>query len=539
MSNKNFVAYGDAETVLTEFASDIKEKESIFRFSTMPTASSTNVGQIIQYTGETTQDYTNGYFYKCVAKGTDPETYAWEAQPVQEGGGSGSDKEDKFRYSTMPEASATYIDKVVQYIGQTNSNYTQGYSYKGGYETKECIGDVSDYEGTGDSRNYTISANKLNMQTIQLGDTYIKYLVPIMNVGVLKITKERIFGTSVNDMRTELGSTVGGKDLYVSSSWNSMIIGDTVVEEIDLTQYNVSEIYLSFHLSVGSGNNTGFEISSIEAPKYAWHEIPVQSFSSDTIQKIEVEVNPTTFKPTNVYIMYEDGFEIKPFATATDIEIDETLKRYYAGALSLSDIQQVWSIGDTRDMYVDTIPYKQPLMPGQMGDVTLQMMIVDFNKNTLETPTSERTKALLCLHSKYNFGNIGMDDRAAISSGYGWENLKLRAWLNDNFKDAMPSAMVSRIKSVQRTFGNTTLYDEIYVLSREEAYGGYSYYDSDVKRIKIGSGGGTVAWWLCNESGNPSAGTGLVYPQFVNPQGQQQWAGGYTGRNGCIPAFCI
>lgn len=330
------------------------EKESTFRYTTMPTASVDNLGQVVQYVGETTSVapiYTNGYFYKCVAQGTDPETYAWEAQPVQEGGGSG--------------------------------------------------------------------------------------------------------------------------------------------------------------------------------------------ISSDSITEIEVEISPTTFKPTNVYVMYEDGFEIKPFATATDMEIDETLKRYYAGRLSLSDIQQVWSIGDTRDMYVDTIPYEQPLMPGQMGDVTLQMMIVDFNKNTLETPTSERTKALLCLHSKYNFGNISMDDRATTSSGYGWENLKLRAWLNDNFKNAMPSAMVSRIKSVQRTFGSTTLYDEIYVLSREEAYGGYSYYDSDAKRIKTGSGGGTVMWWLCNESGNPSAGTGLIYPQVITQQGQQGWSSGYTGRQNCIPAFCI
>ena len=33
--------------------------------STIPTATSNTLGQIVQYTGTTTSDYTNGYFYKC------------------------------------------------------------------------------------------------------------------------------------------------------------------------------------------------------------------------------------------------------------------------------------------------------------------------------------------------------------------------------------------------------------------------------------------------------------------------------------------
>jgi hypothetical protein len=67
------------------------EKESTFRYTTMPTASADNLGQVVQYLGETTSVapiYTNGYFYKCVAQGTDPETYAWEqtdVQPTSEG----------------------------------------------------------------------------------------------------------------------------------------------------------------------------------------------------------------------------------------------------------------------------------------------------------------------------------------------------------------------------------------------------------------------------------------------------------------------
>jgi len=66
---------------------DVGSGGQTIQYDTMPTASSENEDDIIQYVGATTQDYTNGYFYKCVAQGTEPETYAWEAQPVQEGGG--------------------------------------------------------------------------------------------------------------------------------------------------------------------------------------------------------------------------------------------------------------------------------------------------------------------------------------------------------------------------------------------------------------------------------------------------------------------
>ena len=46
-----------------------------FQYSVMPTADSTTVGRIIQYTGADTQDYKNGYWYKGVDNGD--STYSW------------------------------------------------------------------------------------------------------------------------------------------------------------------------------------------------------------------------------------------------------------------------------------------------------------------------------------------------------------------------------------------------------------------------------------------------------------------------------
>lgn len=61
---------------------------AINKYSTMPTAASTNEGWIVQYTGATDANYTHGYIYECVSDGGNPATYSWTAVSVQAGGGS-------------------------------------------------------------------------------------------------------------------------------------------------------------------------------------------------------------------------------------------------------------------------------------------------------------------------------------------------------------------------------------------------------------------------------------------------------------------
>ena len=168
------------------------------QYDTMPTPSATNEGQILQYIGTTTSNFTNGYFYQCI---NDSGVYKWVEKLVQDSYtkiqiGSLSDlpdtsknvieniadiklsvdqlaasklsisdidnalsdvsenpvqnkvikltldqlrgsildkldeKEDKFRYSTIPTASVDYLNKIVEYIGVTDSTYTNGYFYQ-------------------------------------------------------------------------------------------------------------------------------------------------------------------------------------------------------------------------------------------------------------------------------------------------------------------------------------------------------------------------------------------------------------------------
>lgn len=57
--------------------------EHIVQYSVIPTASSTNEGDIIQYTGTTTSSYINGYYYKCISDGASTPTYSWQCINVQ------------------------------------------------------------------------------------------------------------------------------------------------------------------------------------------------------------------------------------------------------------------------------------------------------------------------------------------------------------------------------------------------------------------------------------------------------------------------
>ena len=58
---------------------------AINKYSTMPTAASTNEGWIVQFTGTTDSTYTHGHLYECVSDGGNPATYSWTE--VQLGGG--------------------------------------------------------------------------------------------------------------------------------------------------------------------------------------------------------------------------------------------------------------------------------------------------------------------------------------------------------------------------------------------------------------------------------------------------------------------
>lgn len=74
--NNNWEKMGDTEI-------DLSGYQTLMQYSTVPTASADVLGKIIQYTGETTSNYTNGYYYMCMSNGEATPTYSWERINVQ------------------------------------------------------------------------------------------------------------------------------------------------------------------------------------------------------------------------------------------------------------------------------------------------------------------------------------------------------------------------------------------------------------------------------------------------------------------------
>ena len=129
------------------------------QFGELPEATAENLGQIIQYIGETNESLTKGYFYACISTGDEEVPYAWTNIPVQSAGSGTTDYRDlnnkptingvtldgnkttselgieQIQVTTMPTASQDYDGKVVQFIGSTSDpDYTYGWFYVCGYD---------------------------------------------------------------------------------------------------------------------------------------------------------------------------------------------------------------------------------------------------------------------------------------------------------------------------------------------------------------------------------------------------------------------
>lgn len=75
----------------------------VLKYTSMPSASSSMEGKVVQYIGTSDSTYTKGHFYECVSDGQPSPTYSW--QEISFGGGGGTSIERI--YSTQLSASST------------------------------------------------------------------------------------------------------------------------------------------------------------------------------------------------------------------------------------------------------------------------------------------------------------------------------------------------------------------------------------------------------------------------------------------------
>lgn len=99
------------------------EELPIIQVDIMPTPDGTWDGRIIHYVGITTEFYTRGYFYECVYDSVN-DLYNWiniDVQPVDL---------PVIQVWTIPTADSSWNERVVQYVGDTDANYHKGYFYE-------------------------------------------------------------------------------------------------------------------------------------------------------------------------------------------------------------------------------------------------------------------------------------------------------------------------------------------------------------------------------------------------------------------------
>ena len=321
------------------------------QYDTMPTPSSTYNGAIYQYIGSTTSSYTNGYYYKCV---NDGGTYKWEQinvqpMPVESVNGktgaitldaSDVSAQEIIQYSTMPTASVDYANKVYQYIGTTNVDYTNGYFYRcelnsetSTYEwvvanqfalaedvyTKNEIGDLSDLpDNTKDVVENIIAINNAidNKQDILQYSTLptassdnVGNIVEFIGTTTADYTNGYFYqckfdGTNYRWVQKDVQPSGGGtgSDNVVEGYFNPN--DDLFYEEIAYInpiagEHNVLYVSIDTNLLYRFNNSVFVRVDEVEAQTIQYTTLPTASVSEEG--HIYQYIGDTTSSYTNGY----------------------------------------------------------------------------------------------------------------------------------------------------------------------------------------------------------------------------------------------
>ena len=243
--------------------------------------------------------------------------------------------------------------------------------------------------------------------------------------------------------------------------------------------------------------------------------------------------------------------EVEPtivsWSTGTDEQITAMIESYYNGDLTLVDIQNVWSVGDTRTIHLNEMTAPNPYS-GTWSAQDITVVILDFDHTTLATPINGKTKSLITVQTRECMNNNNASgestghifvngDSAKDTSFTKWSNLYMRTYLNStvfgaipsgSFKSAIKSSINNRLttnganpmnggSTPDRTTESVT--DKLFLPSYPEIFGNisnglylcgatpnseegtqFSYYATAVNRIKYGNNNGAsngVAqyWW--------------------------------------------
>lgn len=340
------------------------------------------------------------------------------------------EKEDKFRFTEMPTASEDYANgKIYQYVGTSIEDlYQHGYSY-------ECKA-----QGT-DPETYAWEA----VVTLDISNKIDK---------VENVTEGNFAGLDANGNLTDSGKKASDFASIEDLDDKEDVFRYDVMPIADETTLGKVVQYIGENIEGSYQKGRMYECKSYPDGSYKWTEFG--GVQSENITTLNVEMNDD-FTLKRVYIIYDDGFYVQPFNTVTDVNLVETIKRYYNGDITLSQIQNVWKVGNSRTMSISAMAATGVGETHAAQNVTLKL--VDFNHDTLTTAINGKTKALLTLgfelaETGYYHSSHDSQKWSNTDISGGWQGCARRTWCNNVCINAIPQELRNVIKTVTRITDN-------------------------------------------------------------------------------------
>lgn len=244
------------------------------------------------------------------------------------------------------------------------------------------------------------------------------------------------------------------------------------------------------------------------------------------------------------------GVELVPW-NGDLTKVKAMIDAYYAGDITLNDIKSVWQIGDKRNVLVSAI--SAATVSGTTFEAVPQqyvtMAIMNWGGKSLVSNGQECLAIIGQVNSLNTAGVMNKTD----SNGGGWASCPRRAWVNSNYKDALPSGFVDIIKQHQCKTSEggssvTATADYFALPAEKEVWGSntyanataessltqFEYYQSSSNRIKkLGNAGSANSWW----HRSPRDGT---YTSFcmINQSGYARYSAASSSL-GIAPYGCI
>ena len=312
----------------------------------MPEASEAYLNRIVQFIGNSTMTYITGYFYRCVFQGG---TYVWKkinVQANQGGGGSGQE----IQFDDLPEATSENVGQILQYVGETIPDVCEkGYFYINQPEWSDPSATISQTAGQIDSISFETTVGNIEI-TNDTPDP-IRNLATgyswVFSSGTLTISR---VGENTWDIRGEdqtHGSIQGqwGDDAFYGLGFivsGEPQIGDTVV--CTYTLGNMYDLSVNVDRFVAQEQPTQSEsVAFVASVTEGYYEDLSSQYQHDFIVSFDVAKYqqhcaegsyPTDWCLIQNTNGLEDGYW----------EVGRGFDNIFATDLTLSDLETTWGI---------------------------------------------------------------------------------------------------------------------------------------------------------------------------------------------------